>query len=705
MKMRTLAASLLFAAGILAPWLPAAGEQPRYDIISQNVVAEIKPSDNRIDAVADIRLKILDKTNFITFRLNGNLVVSSVEDDLGEPLRYIQDDSSKFEVMINLVRPQEPGTEKTIHFEYNGVFAQSEFDFFKELGTSVYAYISPDTVELPASSMWCPQNPDLTDRAGYELQVTLPTGLRPFTAMPLADTIETGLLRTYVFRADKEILPPSLLAGRYQVQDYDVEGLKLQAWFLTEFPDREDRVKRYEDFIGYLRHRWAYNPGGGTLCIVEVSDKSPRLFGMDGAVFLTTKEITVKSPAMLAIFRKIAYQKWLFPLQLPAPSEIWIPEGISQYMAALYYLDTKDAESFDNLMRVLAVEALKFNDAETIRAGYQLGVGSEKYDSVVIAKSAWVFHMLRNLVGPDKFDLILAAIAAKGAAQPVDTDLVAAITKEVTGQDFGWFFNEWINTVDLPEFTVEYVIYRISAGGFQTVGRINQNIAVFQIPLEIKIVAKGQDELKVVEVKGESSRLNLDTQTRPTQLVLDPNFRILRKSRELEIEVNVVKGDAFFEAGDFLTAIDEYKKAIEKDPRNSLAYYKLGMVFYEQFNYNSAQNTFRDAINGDQKPAWVLPLCYLYMGKVFDILGQRQRAVAEYNKAINTADDSRGAVTEAQKYLSQPFSRKKTFLPGQKEETAEPTPDQPPAEPAPPPVEPGKGNPDEQNKTDDPSKG
>ena len=142
--------------------------------------------------MADVRIKILDKTNFITFRLNGNLTLSSVEDDLGEPLRYIQDDSSKFEVMINLVRPQEPGTEKTIHFEFNGVFAQSEFDFFKELGTSVYAYISPDTVELPASSMWCPQNPDLTDRARYELQVTLPTGLRPFTAMPLATPLRAA---------------------------------------------------------------------------------------------------------------------------------------------------------------------------------------------------------------------------------------------------------------------------------------------------------------------------------------------------------------------------------------------------------------------------------------------------------------------------------------------------------------------------------
>jgi len=154
MKMRTLAASLLFAAGILAPWLPAAGEQPRYDILSQEVVARSSRRTNRIDAVADVRLRILDKTNFITFRLNATWC--------SPPSRTTRRAAALHPGRLQQVRgddqprpAQEPGTEKTIHFEYNGVFAQSEFDFFKELGTSVYAYISPDTVELPASSMWC----------------------------------------------------------------------------------------------------------------------------------------------------------------------------------------------------------------------------------------------------------------------------------------------------------------------------------------------------------------------------------------------------------------------------------------------------------------------------------------------------------------------------------------------------------------------
>jgi hypothetical protein len=54
--------------------------------------------------------------------------------------------------------------------------------------------------------------------------------------------------------------------------------------------------------------------------------------------------------------------------------------------------------------------------------------------------------------------------------------------------------------------------------------------------------------------------------------------------------------------------------------------------------------------------------CYIYLGKIYDILGQRQRALAEYNKAINTKDDTNGAQAEAQKWLATPFTRERTTM-------------------------------------------
>jgi tetratricopeptide (TPR) repeat protein len=170
---------------------------------------------------------------------------------------------------------------------------------------------------------------------------------------------------------------------------------------------------------------------------------------------------------------------------------------------------------------------------------------------------------------------------------------------------------------------------------------------------------------------GDMTRFRFDIQARPVKLELDPEYRMLHRSRDLEVEVFIVRGEEAFENGDYLGAIDLFRRAVELENRNSLAYFRMALVFFAQGNYNTAVDTFRDALNGSGKPEWVSALCYLNIGKCYDLLGQRERAIAEYNKAINTADDSRGAVTEAGKFIKEPFAAGK---PG---ESA--TPPEPPA--------------------------
>jgi len=162
----------------LALPLQAADEQPRYDIKKIEIFSEIIAADNKIDALADLHLTLLDKTNFIILRLNGNLTVTSISDETGEPLRFIQEDTERFEVMINFGRPQDAETEKIISIQYNGIFPRAEFDFLQELGTSLYSYIGNDMVELYASAFWFPTGMNPMDRAKYEIQITLPPGCR-----------------------------------------------------------------------------------------------------------------------------------------------------------------------------------------------------------------------------------------------------------------------------------------------------------------------------------------------------------------------------------------------------------------------------------------------------------------------------------------------------------------------------------------------
>ena len=74
-----------------------------------------------------------------------------------------------------------------------------------------------------------------------------------------------------------------------------------------------------------------------------------------------------------------------------------------------------------------------------------------------------------------------------------------------------------------------------------------------------------------------------------------------------------------------------------------------------QKNYQSAANSFRDALRGDDDPKWTEVWCHINLGKIFDITGQRERAVNEYRQAVQTNDNTQGAINEARALLQKPY--------------------------------------------------
>jgi tetratricopeptide (TPR) repeat protein len=78
-----------------------------------------------------------------------------------------------------------------------------------------------------------------------------------------------------------------------------------------------------------------------------------------------------------------------------------------------------------------------------------------------------------------------------------------------------------------------------------------------------------------------------------------------------------------------------------------------------QNSYQSAANEFREALNGDLEPKWTEVWSHINLGKIFDVSGQRDRAVNEYQLAARTKDNSQNAQAEAAKYMKQPYERQR----------------------------------------------
>ena len=84
----------------------------------------------------------------------------------------------------------------------------------------------------------------------------------------------------------------------------------------------------------------------------------------------------------------------------------------------------------------------------------------------------------------------------------------------------------------------------------------------------------------------------------------------------------------------------------------------MGEAFFYQKNYSAAANAFRDSLDGDldQSYRWVEVWSHIYLGKIYDVAGDRTRAVNEYSKAQQTNNDTGGAQEEAQRYIAQPYA-------------------------------------------------
>jgi len=269
--------------------------------------------------------------------------------------------------------------------------------------------------------------------------------------------------------------------------------------------------------------------------------------------------------------------------------------------------------------------------------------------------------MLRYLLGDVRFGELLREYVKSGRGKGGSTRAVQKMAEAYYGRELGWFFSQWLDSIGVPNLQTDYVVFK-TARGFKVAGTVKQERDLFRMPLDVEVLTAGKPERIRIDLAGKSTSFEVDTFSLPKRIVIDPGYKILRDSKELQISVQTSLGDDLREKGQLVEAIRAYESGLKLNPRRSLLHFRLAEVFFEQFNLQASANSFRDALNGDKDPKWIEVWSFVYLGKIYDILSQRQRAVAEYNKALNTKDDTFGAQAEAKKWLAAPFTRERTVI-------------------------------------------
>jgi tetratricopeptide (TPR) repeat protein len=220
------------------------------------------------------------------------------------------------------------------------------------------------------------------------------------------------------------------------------------------------------------------------------------------------------------------------------------------------------------------------------------------------------------------------------------------------------FFSQWIDGTGAPQFKDKYAVYRLGNNkGFRTIGEIQQDLDLFRMPVELRIETDGKTENQKIEVVGTDTQYVVDTFGRPRRIAIDPDDWVLKTTPDLQVRVAILKGQQLVAQGDLPDALTQYQKALDANPESSLASYRIGELLFTQHNYQASVNAYRDALRGDDEPRWTEVWSHIQIGKIFDITGQRDRAINEYRLAVQTNDNTQGALNEARLYLQKPYVR------------------------------------------------
>lgn len=102
-----------------------------------------------------------------------------------------------------------------------------------------------------------------------------------------------------------------------------------------------------------------------------------------------------------------------------------------------------------------------------------------------------------------------------------------------------------------------------------------------------------------------------------------------------------------------------FKEIAQSDPTlRSRALYGLGVACSLQRNTDEAKTYFEQALAEKNADGATKVWSHIYLGRLYDLAGEREDALREYAAAVQTGDDFRGAQAAAKRGLEKPFGVK-----------------------------------------------
>jgi aminopeptidase N len=398
-----------------------------------------------------------------------------------------------------------------------------------------------------------------SDKATSEFVVTAPARFR---------VVANGLLQEETDLGDgrrrthwKQSVPIASWLNAIGVEQFathhagTVKGVELQTWvahqdseagrLYFETPARR-AIEFYSEHVGpYAYEKLANVAAAGINGGTEHAS----------AIFYGEKAVRPE-PATNLVAHEVAHQWFGNAVTESDWDDVWLSEGFATYFTLLYIEHYSGRDAF--------VTGLKASRARAIATEKSLPGVSVIHDNLsdmrkvlnqlVYQKGGWVLHMLRGVVGTENFWAGIREYYQRYRNSNASTPDLRRVMEQASGQDLGWFFDQWLHRPTSPSFDGAWR-YDATTRQVEVVITQTQTGEPYRMPIEIGIVMDGrpfdaaqgrpidvaqgrsidvaqgrpQPALRVErrEMTAKESRFTIAAEREPAAVTFDPNTWLL----------------------------------------------------------------------------------------------------------------------------------------------------------------------------------
>jgi hypothetical protein len=534
-------AILLFLTCGAASLRAQAPSPPGFLAEHYDVSASLDPIGQTISAVAKVDFRAVEASSSVRVELHPNLNVTDVRTPDGKSLSFDRDSQNPLTLTVVLPSPVGAGGRTTLTFTYAGILANEENSPVQGVRM---ASINKDGAYLLLPARWFPLTNFPSNRYTATFRLNVPDTFavagsgKASAPTPVAgkSPAQGGRL-LYTFQCGNAAPHGTFVAGNLQLNPKQAEGINVAV-----YAPRSASGNAQDFASDVARSTTIFSDMFGPLpdpdvTLIQLPDGTVRDFAGPGVLLLSRRMWDPKFGDR-TIARLVASQWWGNSVLPATPGDVWISDGLARYSEAMYAEQNAGKEAGLKAVDEFAVGALMYEDAAPIAQAARLTPYTSDYRSVVMNKGAMIFHMVRAQMGDAAFKSLLhnfyATYGGKRARIEDFEKLAqqfaqAAAKPGETPPNLQPFFAQWLNSTGVPEFTLEYVVYR-TPQGFRIVGKVKQPLDTFQMPVELRIDTEGNPELRTVDVTGTESAFTIETFGRPKPggIKIDPNNVILK---------------------------------------------------------------------------------------------------------------------------------------------------------------------------------